>query len=88
MLTKEEIMRCSCNGEAHDECHRCADCDEQPALNDVVDDPDGGVMYLCDECYEERVEADERRVKQQYADERPLTKQQQAWFDAYTGELR
>lgn len=82
MDTKRKISdRCSCNGEAHDECRPCADCGEAPALNDVVDDPDGGVMYLCDDCYEERVEAEEQRIN----DERALTKQQQAWFDAYTG---
>ena len=35
----------------------CADCGKTPATNNLIDDPDGGVMWLCEECYEERVEA-------------------------------
>lgn len=41
-----------------DLAERCADCNDVGALNDVVDDPEGGVMWLCDTCYEVRV-ADE-----------------------------
>jgi hypothetical protein len=65
MLSIQDIMRCSCKGEAHDECHLCADCNGQPALNDMVDDPDGGVMWLCDECYEWRVEAEDEREREE-----------------------
>ena len=60
MIIRRSISTvCTCRGEAHNDCRPCADCDQAPALNDVVDDPDGGVMWLCDKCYEERVEAEE-----------------------------
>jgi len=57
---------CTCNGEVHDECRPCSDCDQTPALNDVVDDPEsGGTIWFCDDCWEERVEEEERRFNEQ-----------------------
>jgi hypothetical protein len=63
-----DTIPCSCRGEAHDECRRCAECDEQGAMNDVVDDPDGGVMWLCDDCYEAAVIAEEDEYNRQRAE--------------------
>ena len=60
---------CTCRGEVHDECRPCSDCDQTPALNDVVDDPEsGGTMWFCDDCWEERVEAEDQREREQRID--------------------
>ena len=57
---------CTCRGEVHDECRPCDDCDQAPALNDVVDDPEsGGTIWFCDDCWEERVEAEDQREREQ-----------------------
>lgn len=65
-----DSIPCSCKGEAHDECHVCADCGGVGALNEVQDDPDGsGFMWLCDECYESAVEADEIARRAEKEDE-------------------
>lgn len=64
-----DSLPCSCRGEAHDECRQCAECGEVPALNEVQDDPDGGTMSLCDECYEAAVIAEEEAYNLQRAED-------------------
>lgn len=65
-------LPCTCRGEVHDECRPCAECGEEGALNDVQDDPDGGYMYLCDECYEAAVIEEEREFQMARAEEEQL----------------
>ena len=67
-----DTIPCTCGGEAHDECRPCAECGEVPALNEVQDDPDGGTMSLCDECYEYAVEAEEAAFNLQRAEDEML----------------
>jgi len=49
--------------------HQCGGCGTFGALNDLVDDPDGGVMWLCDPCYEYAVEAEEAAFNLQRAED-------------------
>lgn len=64
-----ENAPCTCRGEAHDECRPCDECGETPALNEVQDDPDGGTMSLCDECYEAAVIAEEAAFQEARAED-------------------
>ena len=58
MIIKRSISTvCTCRGEAHDDCRPCVECGEAPALNDV--NGADGPVWLCHECYEEEVEAEE-----------------------------
>ena len=75
--------------------HQCGGCGTFGALNDVVDDPDGGVMWLCDPCYEAAVEAEEvefnlRRAEDEFRDQwRDLVEDHEAMqFDAWYQEQK
>lgn len=65
-------LPCTCRGEAHDECRPCAECGEAPALNEVQDDPEGGTMSLCDDCWEALVEEEERAFNEARAEQEML----------------
>lgn len=45
--------------------HECYECGVLGALNDHQDDPDGGVLWLCDECHEAAVIAEEDALNQE-----------------------